>query len=192
MVAHNQDTKTLRRDIYSLRRVLRRDMAEIREALKENKNLPTDALTQFRQIEKSMREKAVSKQSKKELLSTYRQLKYIRGLKTSTLSGVKKTADVFSPIAEKLDVLSPKKKQEFWSTYGKLYIENPLLEKFKYEIFLVEDVAILENAMDSDDLVQIINDLYEESRETDYGTLSEEEISLLFSQKLSDLYSKLK
>jgi hypothetical protein len=133
----------LRREIYSLRRTLKEDIRAVREASKLDPTIPRDAINQYKKISKLMKEKSVRSMDTRDLKSTYRQLGYIRGLKSSTLEGAEKTAETFYPIKQFLDVLSPTLRDEFWDYYGKAYKENPFLEKFKYEIMEIsKDIMI--------------------------------------------------
>lgn len=175
----------LKKEIYKLRRELRDDMSKIRSALKSTPNIPTDALKKMQDIEKTFRVKSIKDMEKKELQSVYRQLRYIRGLRTSKLGGAVETMVRFSPIKEKLDSLSKEKRDEFWGIYGALYSEFSGMSKYKYEILQTIDRKFGDE--DSEDIFTSIYSLYTSILEKYDGDISDEELKLLFTKKLKKI-----
>lgn len=188
MLSHDQNDKNLRRDIYALRRALRKDIKEIKELSKDDPLIPTDATSQMKALEKKMRIKAVAKQNTKELLSTYRQLKYIRDLKSSTPSGAIRISETFQPLRERLSRYSKDKQNEFWSIYGGLYKHYSGFEKYKYEI--IEYVDELFGTEYSDDILDEIRTLYDTILEQSGGRRSERDIDIRFTNELQNLLYK--
>lgn len=165
MLANPQDEKKLRRDIYALRRALRADIKDIRVLIKQDSITPDIAVRKMSKLEAQMREKSVSKMSKQELVSTYRQLKYIRGLKSSTVEGAKETASHYEDIAPKLKNLSKSQIKKFWDTYEHLTDISPLYKYMKYEIFSGLADVVAKMNLSSEELGQAIDQLYQKSVE---------------------------
>lgn len=186
--------KELRREIYSLRRTLKEDIKAVREASKLDPTIPRDAVKQYREIDKYMKANPVSKMGLKELKSTYRQLGYIRELKSSTLEGAEKTADTFYPIKEFLDTLSPKLRDTFWDYYGKAYKENPFLENFKYEIMeTAKDIMISGEELTSDNFAITLEKMFNlTQRQVGDVQGAEQAVNIRFSKKLQSFSKKFK
>lgn len=180
MLANPQDEKTLRRDIYALRRALREDISQVDEYINERKRLtkniaktedmrevyhivPDIAIRKFRAIEKDMKKNPVKYMDKKDLLSTYRQLKYIRGLKSSTLEGSKDIAKHFNSIATPLSKLSPEHIKKFWDTYEHLLDRAKLYRYIKYDIFTGLANVVGKINMSAKELGAAIDQLYDKS-----------------------------
>ena len=190
MKATELNDKELRREIYALRRALRTDIKEVRDISKSSPTIPTYAISHLSKAENEMRTKSVKKREGAELLSIYRQLKYTRGLKSSTLEGALETAEKFEPIAEHLKSLSQEKRQEFWDIYGELYKHSSTLERFKYELFEYIDSKFGEDL--PEDIASTLIEEYAKAVEGDYGTRTDEEIAIQFTSSLDELLSKLK
>lgn len=190
MKAFSQDDKELRKIIYKLRTALRDDMRQIREVENQSPLIPLDARQKFTKLERLMREKAVRNMSHKELLSTYRQLEYIRNLKSSTLRGALETAEKFSPIKEHLSSFSEEKRKEWWSVYGEIYKHASTMEQYKYDIFQVVDQLF--GNMDTKEIINDMIEEYDKILESGRGNISDEKVSLLFSEKLRDLLDKIR
>lgn len=188
MLSHEQNDKILRRDIYTLRRALRKDIKEVKELSKDDPLIPTDAISQMREIEKKNKVKSVAKQNTKELLSTYRQLKYIRDLKSSTPSGAIRISETFQPIRERLSRYSKDKQNEFWNIYGDLYKHYSGFEKYKYEI--IEYVDELFDTEYSEDILNEIRTLYDTILEHSGGRRSERDIDIRFTNEIQNLLYK--
>lgn len=189
MQAHSQDEKSLRKDIYKLRRELRSDLKEVRGASKLSSLIPTEALSHMTKVEREMRDISVRKMGTRDLLSTYRQLKYIRGLKSSTIEGAEKSAKLWTPIKEHLDAFSKDTRDEWWNAYGEIYKNWSTMDKFKYTIFEYVDKAFTgDNAEEiKAKLVTEIDKILEAAR----GELPQDEVDLRISNKLQELLQEL-
>ena len=187
MIGSPQDDKILRRDVYALRRELRKDIKEIRAEIKADPITPDIAVRKMAKLEKQMKEKAVSKMSPKELRSTYRQLKYIRGLKTSTVSGAKETASHYEDIAPKLKNLSKTQIKKFWDTYEHLTDISPLYKYMKYEIFSGLADVVTKMNLSAEELGQAIDQLYQKSVEGELDNEPTDKKTLLLLQSFKPI-----
>ena len=127
--------KELRQEIYKLRRELRADIGEIKNEIKTDKSIPTYAVNDFKEAEKSMRQKSVRSMGRKDLVSTYRNLTYIRNLKSSTLEGardvidsletvknrIKLMGDVNQPLSNLLEQSSKSTTEKFWDIFKRTF-----------------------------------------------------------------------
>ena len=187
MIGSPQDDKILRRDIYALRRELRKDIKEIRAEIKADAITPDIAVRKMAKLEKQMKEKAVSKMSPKELRSTYRQLKYIRGLKTSTVEGARETASHYEDIAPKLKNLSKAQIKKFWDTYEHLTDISPLYKYMKYEIFSGLADVVTKMNLSAEELGQAIDQLYQKSVEGELDNEPTDKKTLLLIQSFKPI-----
>lgn len=164
-------------------------MGEVRELSKTSPTIPTYAVEHMKKLELKFRDKSVSNMSRQEMISVYRELKYISQLKTSTVEGAIKSADVFSPIADKLQSFSPELKRKFWEVFGKSYEENRLLDRFKYEIFehIIDEVN---SATDTDELTAKVLQAYQETVEEEGKNVDDDKFRLSFTGTLSELLSQ--
>lgn len=184
MKAHSQDAKSLRKDIYKLRKSLRENIREVGEASKASSLIPTDAVQQMRKLEKQMREKAVSKLNTSELTTLYRKLKYVDNLKSSTLEGAKTTAERWTPIKRNLDSLSQEQRDKWWGIYENLYKYYSGFQNYKYDIFNVIDSNFGTDY--NENIVGNIIDAYDEIL-MNSENMTDAEIMLLFTEKLKEL-----
>ena len=128
--------KELRTEVYRLRRELRSSVKEVRELSRTSPTIPTYAIDKLKELERSYRKKSVSKMTKPELVSNYRALEYIRGLKSSTASGAIEVGRKFEPFKDELNKLSKSERDLFWDVYQRFYSETRgTAERFKYEVF---------------------------------------------------------
>lgn len=193
--------KELRQEIYKLRRELRADMQDIRQALKSERNLPDYALRDFREAEKSMREKSVSKQDRKELQSTYRNLQYIRGLKSSKAENLQ---DVYNKVTKRIDDVSKINNADlnyflqhadkdvvkmFWDIYkGTFEGASGIRENFKYELFGTIVDYIESGGLNEKYFALVVEALYRDTQlDSDGGFNSDADIQ--FTEELRKLFS---
>lgn len=159
--------KEIKKEIFRMRRELRSSLKEVRDFSRISYTLPTYALKDMREAEKIMRQKAVSKMTKKELISMYRKLSYIQGLKTSTLSGAIEVSKNFEPLRDRLGVTSPKNREKFWDIYRRFRsVTGGTGEKYKYLIFDTEIYDIIIDKLDTGETgeeitIQLLNALEE-------------------------------
>lgn len=185
--------KELRQEIYKLRRELRADMREIRELLKSERNLPDYALRDFREAEKSMREKSVSKQDRKELQRTYRNLQYIRGLKSSKAQNLNEIYNNLKIHIDKIDTnlknVDQNTVNKFWDIYKKVFEgASGIRENFKYEIFSTISDFMISGGESPEEFALKIEDLYRDVQlNSDGGFNSNADIQ--FTEELRKLFS---
>lgn len=147
---------------------------------------PQYAVNRFRQLEQNLPAK-LTDLSDSQLRTLYRDLRYIENLKSSSVKGAKEVAVKFEPIKEKLDALSPTTKKKFWEIYGKLYERTSgTMENFKYELFAA-NIDYIYGGQEVDKAVMDIIEEYDKTLEYLGGNANDEEIKLLFTQKLRSL-----
>lgn len=200
-ITSNLNDKELRQEIYKLRRDLREDLREVKEFSKAEVILPTYAVDHFKKAEKSMREKSVRSMDRKELESVYRQLHYIRGLKSSTVQGgldaIATLESAKNRVAEikdenlkyMLSKLDRTELDQFWKIYGKVFEGGDLAEQFKYEIWNTIIDYMEGGRFDEGTFAKKISDLYE-SVQIDANTGGfADDAEILFTQALRELFS---
>lgn len=138
ILSHNKSDKELRKDINELRKELREDIRGVENyirSLQPSEFMPKVAVNKFHELDKTIKEKGISNMSTEELKTVYRDLEYIRTLKTSTVEGAIKSKQLWQPIEEKLSKLGKREKRRFFKAYDKLYEEIPVVMQFKYQLF---------------------------------------------------------
>lgn len=182
MKAANLTDKELRKEIRRLDKNLSRRIANI-EGL--GSSAPQYAINRYREATKDI--KSLSALSRKQLVTLHRDLRYINALKSSTVKGAKDVQTKFEPIRDKLSALSPDTRKKFWEIYGKLYESTGgTMENFKYEIFAT-NIDYIYGGQDVDKAVMDIIEEYDKTLEQLGGSAGDEEIKLLFTQKLQTL-----
>ena len=152
--------KNLRREIYSLRRELREDISEIRAKAKTDILLPTYAIDRMRKVEAYMKKKSVAIMTERELLRTYRKLRHIRDLKTSTLSGAEKVVSNLVSVVPQIRELSDTQIKKLWSAYDKLVEQSRALSGYKYTVVNVLADVISKKRISVDDLASRVEEIY--------------------------------
>lgn len=178
-----QIEKELRKDIYKNLRELRKNISEVRKLSKEDYMIPTDAMERMTQLNKKLKGKSIKSQSLKELHETNRQIKYIKGLKSSTPYGATETAQKFQPIREHLKSFSQDKRDEWWDIYGELYKHTATMDRYKYEIFDYIDKKF-QSAQPPDNILGDIINAYKKSQ---FGDGNEIEKGIRFTEELQKL-----
>lgn len=180
MKASTLSRKEQQKEVRRLVKNLSRRIARI-----ENLNLSGSqyAINRYREIEKTL-PKNLGKATDKQIQTLYRDLRYVDSLKTSTVRGAKQTMKVFEPIKNKLNTLSKSTQDKFWEAYGKLYENSSTMANFKYEIFDVLSDVMLQG-VDTEQLVLEIIDEYKDTLEQLGGEVTDEEIKVLFTDKLT-------
>lgn len=138
ILSHNKSDKELRKDINELRKELREDIRGVEnyiKSLQPSEFMPKVAVNKFHELDKTIKEKGISNMSTEELKTVYRDLEYIRTLKTSTVEGAIKSKQLWQPIEEKLANFGKREKRRFFKAYDKLYEEIPVVMQFKYQLF---------------------------------------------------------
>lgn len=183
--------KELRQDIYKMRREVEANIKGVKELQKSESSLavPTDAIQQYAKLNRLMRNKSVRRMDRDELISVRRQLAYIKGLKSSTVEGAKKTAVKFEPLNHKLKSLSPSLQDKFWEVYRKAYSDTKgQLENFKYEIFESDLIDTINSGTDTGELAQKIADKFREVSLKTTKDTPDDEKRRLFTDTLDTLY----
>lgn len=180
MKASTLSRKEQQKEVRRLVKNLSRRIARI-----ENLNLSGSqyAINRYREIEKTL-PKNLRPATDKQIQTLYRDLRYVDSLKTGTVKGAKETMKTFEPIKEKLSILSKDTRQKFWEAYGKLYENATTMANFKYEIFDVMTDYIFQG-VDTDEIVLEIIDMYKNILEEMGGDVTDEEIKVLFTDKLT-------
>lgn len=201
MLAPDLSLKEMRQEIYRLRRELRADLKEVRELSRTSSlTIPQDALKHMRDLEKRTTKSkggtAVSHMGERELRNLYRDLEYVRGLKSSTPEGASKSAITWQPVKEFLDSTTEETRDKFWEVYNKLVSNRYLEEKFKYEIFeILRQQTEYGNLSDIDEsamaqLVSKLDDFYEEFTMY-YGDDASDFSRNAFKSGFSDIFSQI-
>ena len=180
MKASTLSRKEQQKEVRRLVKNLSRRIARI-----ENLNLSGSqyAINRYREIEKTL-PKNLRTATDKQIQTLYRGVRYVDSLKTGTVKGAKETMKTFEPIKEKLSILSKDTRQKFWEAYGKLYENSSTMANFKYELFDVLSDVMLQG-VDTEQLVIDIIDEYMNTLEQLGGEVTDEEIKVLFTDKLT-------
>lgn len=84
--------------------------------------------------------------NKKELFQTFRNLKTLFGFKTSTLRGARKRDEQLQELFDSIkDEKTDLDKETFFKMYDKLFNDNILYEKYKYDVWLAVKEVLEEN-----------------------------------------------
>ncbi len=198
----NLSDATLRKRIYSLRKELRSDIEAIQTHINEGVWLPTYAIDKFASVSEKMPQKSVYSMDRKELLSTFRALQYVRGLKASTVKGAYESMESIEPIKSMVKGLSPKMQNKFWRIYGRIYDESGgLAERFKYELIQSASEYVFGGGkMQDEELDYFIEQIMREYRRSvmgeelpyEKGEPKPTDTSLSFSERLQFLLNQLR
>lgn len=199
MKANEQDVKSLRKTVNSLLREMRPEIKKIggvyqghyerdsegkRIHIKGDKTLPIDAYQHFKELEKDIKLNPTSKLNESELLSRYRQLEYIKSLKSSTLQGAYYSRSKFGSIKEHLEALSESQRREFWLTFGKARQIYKGMDKFKYEILDYIDSIFGQD--DQESIIETIQSVYDDLVKGTKANENTKTFRVQFSKKLRD------
>lgn len=189
-LSSNLSDKELRQEIYKLRRELRVDIGEIKREIKTDKTIPTYAVNDFKEAEKSMRAKSVRSMGRKDLVSTYRNLTYIRNLKSSTLEGardvidsletvknrIKLMGDVNQPLSNLLEQSSKSTTEKFWDIFKRTFDGRAdLRERYKYEIWNSIADYMEQGGTNNEEFSSMVEALYDKVLDNEYTDISFEE-----------------
>ena len=183
MLTYNMSKSEL---IKETRRYYKNLKSRIKNVEKLNLSASRQTVKQFREFEKRFPKK-LSKLPEKDIRTLYRDVRYLNSLKTSTVKGAKFTQEKFEPIREKLNALSKSKQEKFWEIYNKLYEITSTMEHFKYELFDT-NIDYIYGGEDVDKAVKDIIEQYNTTLEELGGEASDEEIKLLFTSRLQDIF----
>lgn len=174
--------KELKKEIKRYTDKLRKRIKRIR-ALGDN--AMQDAVAKFDEY-MSNRKKITPKTERAELLSYYRQLKYIDSLKSSTVKGAIAAGKTAAPVLKSLKSLSENKQKKFWDIYNKMVNRAGLFDKFKYEIWQTSIDLMLQGEETEKillDMIEAYDDLILE-----LGSMADDEtIKILYTERLQGL-----
>lgn len=190
MKASNLTRKQMESEILKSRKQLKSEAIKIREMLdaygQAGAKAPLVAIERFEDMKAPYRFRYKGKElyTDKEVLDMYRDLQYIKSLKSATLEGAMETMDNFSEISSYLSSKSEVEQDEFWETYDKLY--EVLKDKYKYEV--MEIVADMQDrGMSRDEIVEAVTNPYHQILQ-EYGKdIDDEKLELLYSDELREL-----
>lgn len=131
--------------ILDLRHYVKQDVKEVAAAAVASSTIPTDAINKLEEFENDVRFQKIRNQSdRKKLERWYRQISYIRNLKSSTVEGAEKMSFGFTPFKNMLNSLSKDQADEFWRVYNNYYnVSQGTGEAFKYELFTKDFVKFV-------------------------------------------------
>lgn len=133
--------------------------------------------------------KSIKDLDDKEVINLYRDLSYINSLKSSYTIGNKEYTEFWQPIKEKIEPLSDSTKSKLWEMYDKVYNISPLYERFKYAIIASATEQIYSGNTDPEAFGAKIEELYNEIMRDGGGSMSDEEFTIKFNEKLYEFYS---
>lgn len=190
MKASNLTRKQMEKSIRATRKQLKAEAIAIRDMLESygqaGAKAPLVAIERFEalNVPYQFRRGGVEKYTDKQVRDLYRDLEYIKSLKTSTVQGAMEALENYGTIDSFLSSKSEGEKERFWKIYDKLY--EKLRDKYKYEVMqLVADMQ--DTGMTDDEIEKLITDPYE-SIQLQYGKdISDEKFELLYSDELQQL-----
>lgn len=191
------DSKELRKETYKLRRELREDIKAVKELSKTAPFIPQYAVDLYKNVAKTMREKAIKYMTDSEVRNIYRDLKYISSLKSSTPEGAFDTAVKYEKnIGSFVKGLSEDERKEFFKFYDKAYglLTRQTAELFKYEIFDTMKVIYESKSLTPEEFAEILEEKYKniEMKITQEGgyindAQREYQINILFTDFLTSI-----
>ena len=188
MKLDTQKRHDLAKDVRKLVNEVRKDV----ERIEKRADLPQFGASAFRGFERRFGNKLGNKylpsMTTEQLQTMLRDIKYIRGLKSTTIEGAQHTKDVFLPLREELTALSEPQRDKFREIYNKFVEERRYLEEFKYELQeIVKDMVY--SAVSVDEALTEMGALYDKASRTLGKEASEDEKVLLFSQNIREFLS---
>lgn len=190
MKAANLTRKQMEREIRKSRKKLKQEAVKIREMLASygmsGADAPLIAIKRFEamKVPYQFRRKGIEYYTDKEVLAMYRDLEYIKQLKTATVEGAMEAMDNFGEIASYLSSKSEAEREHFWEIYDKVY--ESVKDRFKYEAMqLVADMQ--ESGRTTEEIIKTISEPAEKIL-MQYGKdLPDEQFDLLYSEELHQL-----
>lgn len=189
MIAYGKNKSETIKDIRRLEKNVRARVKEI----EEREDLPQFGAESFRKYEKRvqnfLKEKdatRLSQLSEAQLAIISRDIRYLNQLKSTSIKGAIQAKEMYLPIKERLDVLSPEQRHKFWETYNKVVERYAGMDKFKYDI----QGVIIDSVYDGEEVDSVVNKIFEQ-----YDTVLEglgdeatdEKIKIRFTSKLKSL-----
>lgn len=177
-----KEIKRLYRNISNRLKVVEAQGFGSREAT-ENFKRATEKIDPHRLV------KSIKALEDKEVVNLYRDLSYINSLKSSYIIGNKEYTEFWQPIKEKIELLSDSTKSKLWEMYDRIYNISPLYERFKYTIIATATEQAYSGNTDPEAFAEKIEELYNEIMQDGGYSMSDEEFTIKFNEKLYEFYS---
>ena len=174
-------------------RRLYRNISRRLESVKKQGFVPQESIENFARATEMINPHKLSQSlhsmDDKQILNLYRDLRYINSLKSSYVIGSKEYETFWQPIKEKIDALSDSTKAKLWAMYDHIYRISPFYERFKYTIISAATVQTYSGNTDAEDFGAKIEKLYNEIMRDGGFSMSDEEFTIKFNEKLYEFYS---
>lgn len=163
------------------------------ESVKKQGFVPQESIENFARATEMINPHKISQSlhsmDERQILNLHRDLRYINSLKSSYVIGSKEYETFWQPIKEKIDALSDSTKAKLWAMYDHIYRISPFYERFKYTIISAATVQTYSGNTDAEDFGVKIEKLYNEIMRDGGFSMSDEEFTIKFNEKLYELYS---
>lgn len=174
-------------------RRLYRNISKRLESVKRQGFVPQESIENFARATEMIDPRQIARSlhsmDERQILNLHRDLRYINSLKSSYVIGSKEYETFWQPIKEKIDPLSDSVKEKLWAMYDKVYNISPLYERFKYTIIASATEQIYSGVTDSEAFGAKIEELYNEIMRDGGSSMSDEEFTIKFNEKLYEFYS---
>ena len=174
-------------------RRLYRNISRRLESVKKQGFVPQESIENFARATEMINPHKISQSlhsmDDKQILNLHRDLRYINSLKSSYVIGSKEYETFWQPIKEKIDALSDSTKAKLWAMYDHIYRISPFYERFKYTIISAATVQTYSGNTDAEDFGVKIEKLYNEIMRDGGFSMSDEEFTIKFNEKIYELYS---
>lgn len=189
MLASNKNKSAMIRDIRRLEKNLKGRVSSI----EKREDLPQFGAESFRKFERRMNKLLQGKRnlgalSEEQIQTLHRDIRYLNDLKSTSIKGATKARDVYKPVKEKIDALSPKLREKFWEIYNKTVERFGYMDMYKYELFETNIDYLYSGETDVDQAVAEIFKQYDKTLRELRGEGDEETVRILFTQRLQDLF----
>lgn len=188
MLASNKSKSEMIKDIRKIEQNLSRRVANI----EKREDLPQFGAESFRKYQQRVKNKLGGKKSltsltEEQVRTIHRDVRYLNTLKSTSIKGAEQARDMYLPVKQKLETLSPDLRKKFWSIYEKVVERFGYMDMFKYELFESNIDYIYGGESDTDKAVAEIFELYDKTLKELGGNVTDEEIKVLFTSKLQSL-----
>ena len=174
-------------------RRLYRNISRRLESVKKQGFVPQESIENFARATEMINPHKIAQSlhsmDERQILNLHRDLRYINSLKSSYVIGSKEYETFWQPIKEKIDPLSDSAKSKLWAMYDKIYNISPLYERFKYTIISAATEQIYSGSTDPEAFGEKIEELYNEIMRDGGFSMSDEEFTIKFNEKLYEFYS---
>lgn len=171
---------------------IRKNLSARLKRIEGDENLPQFAVEGFKKLSKRVDFSKLGKLTDKELTTVLRDIKYISDLKSSNVLGAQYVQNVYIPIKQKLDALSPDLRASAWRAFESIQGEtSKLVERFKYEIVGTATDYIY-GAADNEDTIRDIISAFDDTYTKFNGDIDSEAARIHFTKKLDELRQQFK